>query len=369
MERGVIETFDLLRPNIKPHFLLSYTANRLDLPLLAEIKRRNFSYTFFSDKKGWGRVGKPKSLKHLIVSLYALIKGNIDVLRSSAHQDSLYLPGVLYFNFAFLASVYFRLKRRRVIYHFHDLILNRSILLKLATPFISDFIHNTEVSYQMVINSNPCIKGKNNLVIPYPVSERQHVQNNGDAKRFFEGNKNIIFIGQVSKHKGVDLLVDAFKIIADDYPDAALHIVGGIAEPSFQKELQQKSSSLNLRIHFWGYRDDALCLLKMSHIHVLPSPPKVFNESFGIVVAEAMALGIPTVCFRSGALQELVVHNQTGLVCEQETPENIAEALRRFLDEPEFRDDCGRRAQERYRDRYSHEQIKTRWLDLFEDKR
>src|SRR5258705_12415564 len=63
MERGVIETFDLLSPQVAPHFLMSYTTHRLNLPVLNEIKRRGFSYSFFSDKMDWPRIGRPRSVR------------------------------------------------------------------------------------------------------------------------------------------------------------------------------------------------------------------------------------------------------------------------------------------------------------------
>ena len=63
MERGVIETFDLLKPEVEPHFLMSYTTKRLDLPILREIKERGLSHSFLSDWTDWPRIGKPKSLR------------------------------------------------------------------------------------------------------------------------------------------------------------------------------------------------------------------------------------------------------------------------------------------------------------------
>jgi len=94
MERGVIETFNLLRPEVEPHFLISRTPRRMGLPLFDEIEGRKFSYAFLSDHKGWERLGKPKSLSQLYKMLVGLFRGNIDAFREVRHHEILYLPGL-----------------------------------------------------------------------------------------------------------------------------------------------------------------------------------------------------------------------------------------------------------------------------------
>src|SRR5262245_36918131 len=76
MERGVIETFDLLRPEVHPHFLISRTPARKGLPLFTEIEKRGFDYSFLSDFRGWERIGRPKSLEHLFKMVTGLLRGN-----------------------------------------------------------------------------------------------------------------------------------------------------------------------------------------------------------------------------------------------------------------------------------------------------
>src|SRR5438067_10737143 len=94
MERGVIETFDLLRPEVDPHFLMSYTTKRLDLPILREIKERKLSHSFLSDWTDWPRIGKPRSLREACAMLFAIVRGNLDVLRAMRGMDVIYVPGI-----------------------------------------------------------------------------------------------------------------------------------------------------------------------------------------------------------------------------------------------------------------------------------
>jgi glycosyltransferase involved in cell wall biosynthesis len=369
MERAVIETMDLLRPEITPHFLLSYTTHRLNLPLLSEIKRRNLSYSFYSDKKGWPTLGKPKSLRHFFLMILTTLKGNLDVLRASRNHDIIYLPGIRYFYFALLASIFNRFSKKKIVYHFHDLVRRPSLPLKLATPFISDFIHNSKLGRQISADNNPFILKKRNFILPCYTDPRSQSTEDNAYRLSFEKNRNILFVGQVSPHKGVDILIEAFKIVAGLYKDITLHIVGGVSNAGFEKKFFQsiETDEVKEKIKYWGFRDDIRDMLKRAYVYVHPSPPSLTQESFGRGVVEAMSVGVPAVCFRSGALQEIVLHEETGLIGKIESPACLAQNLRIFLNDIEFRNRCGRKALERYEAFYSAPRIREQWLPVFSD--
>ena len=120
MERATIETFDLLRPEVEPLFLMTYTTQRLDLGVLREIKRRHLPHRFLSDRRGWPRLAKPTSLGHLLRLLWAFVRGNSDSLRAARGQDAIYLPSPNHLGLALLPALWFRLTGRRVLLHFHQ---------------------------------------------------------------------------------------------------------------------------------------------------------------------------------------------------------------------------------------------------------
>jgi glycosyltransferase involved in cell wall biosynthesis len=131
----------------------------------------------------------------------------------------------------------------------------------------------------------------------------------------------------------------------------------------FEKSLQE--ISLVHDVKFWGYRNDVLQRLQTAYLHVYPTPPSVSHEAYARGVIEGMSLGVPLVCFASGSLREIVINNETGIVCEEETPECLAAAIKRFLGDPGFRDRCGRKARRRYETMYSLEIVRPRWLEFF----
>src|SRR5947209_7605415 len=133
MERGVIEIFDLLRPEVDPHFLISQTPRQLGLPLFDEIEKRKFNYSFLSARQGWGRLGKPRSFSHLCKMLVGLLRGNLDALREVRRHNILYAPNLFAAYYAFFAMLFCRLTGRRILYHFHDLYTRPSRQLRLVS--------------------------------------------------------------------------------------------------------------------------------------------------------------------------------------------------------------------------------------------
>jgi glycosyltransferase involved in cell wall biosynthesis len=366
MERSVIETFDLVRPEVTPHFLMSYTTYQENLPLLAEVKRRRLSYSFFRDKKGWPNLQKPTSFRHFWRLLFALISGNLSVLKASISNDVLYIPSIRYFYFAFFAALYYRLAGKRIIYHFHDLVRGRSKQLRFVSFFITDFVHNTQLGYGEVTAANPWLSGKKYWIIPLTVhsSLQDAVSANGEQK--FGDGRHILFVGQVGKHKGVDLLLDAFeKVSKAQHQDVTLHLLGGCSDPVLRQRVDQSCKDA-ANVKYWGYRTDVGEFLK--HVDLLVQPSRVAtHESFGRSVVEAMATGVPCVAFRSGALQELIIHEETGLICEQENAECLADNINRLLENNLLRARCGAMAKTRYEEMYSQLRVKSMWLRLIKE--
>lgn len=352
MERSVIETFDAARPRLRPHFLLSLATARRRLPVLAEIERRGLEHSFFSDRRDWPGFGRPRTLVEGVGLALALLKGNRDVLRAARGHDAIYLPSANYLWYAAAAAAWFRAGGRRVVYEFHDLVPTPSARLRLATALVTDFVHHTAYGLGVVTTANPCVLRRRNTVA-FPAVEMRGAAE--EAGRPAPGSRRIVFVGQVGLHKGIDLLLEAFAALAPGHPDLTLDVVGDCADEGLDRWLAGRVSGPALagRVVRWGFLDAPARVVDGAYVAVCPSPPSRFHEALGRTAVEAMGLGVPVVCFRSGALPEIVAHEETGLVCGEETAGALARAIARFLDEPAFRDACGRRAREVWKARFA----------------
>jgi glycosyltransferase involved in cell wall biosynthesis len=154
-------------------------------------------------------------------------------------------------------------------------------------------------------------------------------------------------------------------MVAAKHPDVMLHLIGEGKE-EFRATMQDEinASGLQGRVKFWGFREDATRLLRFAYLYVHSSPPSRFHESFGRSVVEAMAHGVPVVCFRSGALQEIVLREKTGLICD-EAAESLAQALNRLLQHAECRDEFGESARDRFEKSYSKRAVLPRWQQFY----
>ena len=359
MERAVIETYDALRPEVMPEFLISTMAKKRRRPVVLEIERRGFAHSFFPDTRDWPMVGRPRSLRHAWDLIVALIRGSSATLRRVVTCDVLYVPTPIAIT-SLPAAIYSRMTGRQVIYHFHDL-NPPAWLVRLWSVLVSGFVHNTEFGRDHALRRYPFLRRKRHMVAP-PVTQTSRLCGGDPAIRSeLAGKRNLLFVGRVDRSKGIDLLLAAFRSLASEYSDVHLQVVGGCAD---EAQFQRTVASMDLvsRVKLWGYRDDVYAFLRMAYVYVHPSPPSRFAESFGRGVAEAMSQGVPVVCFRSGALQEIVVPEKTGLICEEETAQCLASAIRRFLNNQELRDGFGDFARQRFDERYADERVCALWL-------
>ncbi|HEY3423766.1 MAG TPA: glycosyltransferase [Negativicutes bacterium] len=157
--------------------------------------------------------------------------------------------------------------------------------------------------------------------------------NEAQSELSSHGLTRFLYVGQLIPRKGVDLLITAFAALKKKIPTIQLSIVGVGEDADLLKKL---SSDLGCGgdIKFKGYiQHDLLVEEFLTHdIFVFPTRLDVF----GLVVAEAVACGMPVICScRAGAARDLVKDN--GFIID---PENVAEltlAMEKLARSPELR--------------------------------
>jgi glycosyltransferase involved in cell wall biosynthesis len=135
----------------------------------------------------------------------------------------------------------------------------------------------------------------------------------------------VLYVGRLSPEKGLPLLAEAFRLASASRPDLTLALVGeGPGRPALERALA------GARHRFLGpLTGEALAAAYASaDVFCLPSA----TETFGQVVQEAAASGLPAVVLERGAARESVEHGITGLVVPGE-PEALAAALGRLADD------------------------------------
>lgn len=157
----------------------------------------------------------------------------------------------------------------------------------------------------------------------------------------------VLFIGQLTPAKGIDRLIEAFKLVAKEFPEAHLTVVGRISEWSgddWQRRLRDKALAnpeIGDRVSFVGEQEDIYGYLASAAFLVVPS---VWEEPFGLIVGEAKAAARPSVVYPNGGLPEQIVHGEDGFICRDSSIEALAEGLRYYLTDPDRAREHGHKA-------------------------
>jgi glycosyltransferase involved in cell wall biosynthesis len=105
-------------------------------------------------------------------------------------------------------------------------------------------------------------------------------------------------------------------------------------------------------VHFLGFRRDIYSVMRIADVVCVPS---VWHEAFGLVAAEAMALGKPVIVSNRGALPHVVHHGEAGIVFDPDRPQDLTAALRKLIAEPEYAKRLGAYGPSDVRRRFSYE--------------
>jgi ADP-heptose:LPS heptosyltransferase len=184
-----------------------------------------------------------------------------------------------------------------------------------------------------------------------------------DLKRFefnsYESRKNsnvIVSVGRISPTKGYEYLIEGFKKVIRIHPYLILKIVGEADKSHFNYFCHLKTMvnrfSLNYNIQFLGYRSDVERILAEARILVAPS---IIEESFGRIVVEAFASGVPVIATNIGAFKEIVEEGENGILVEPKSGRAIADAILRILGERRYPQRLVKKAREKVERFYSLE--------------
>jgi glycosyltransferase involved in cell wall biosynthesis len=146
-----------------------------------------------------------------------------------------------------------------------------------------------------------------------------------------EIESDIIYVGRLLDHKGVDLLVEAVAMMKEDRPGVRLLIVGGGPEEAkIMRLIRDLGVDDNVRLLGKVDNDDLpYALMKSSKVLALPS----IREGFGLVALEALAAGIPVVTTsdENNATKDLVRDKVNGCLATA-TAKDLCEKLDYVLD-------------------------------------
>jgi rhamnosyl/mannosyltransferase len=252
---------------------------------------------------------------------------------------------------------------------YHSDIVRQKALLRLYQPLQHRFLQSVDA----IVATSPNYLGSSTVLdryrdktrvitfgldkVSYPEPEQARL----DHWRAKVGPKFFLFVGVLRYYKGLHILLDA--VAGTDYP---VVIVG--AGP-IEQELKARAEQLGLKnVMFVGKLDDLdkVALLKLCYAVSFPSHLR--SEAFGISLLEGAMFGKPMISSEIGTGTTYInIHEQTGLVVPPSDPDALRAAMRTLWDNPQLAHEMGQRAEARYWQLFTAEQMADGYAGLYQE--
>lgn len=174
------------------------------------------------------------------------------------------------------------------------------------------------------------VKKKNITVLPMGVSVPSIIK-----KTEKEKDPTLIFVGRLSKSKGIEDAIETLSQVLKIYPKTKLWIVGA-GEKDYIKFLKKKAKNLHVsdRITFWGYVAQVKKFELMGRAHILLAPS--LKEGWGLIVPEAAYVGTPSIVYDVPGLRDIVGNGFSGIKVKENTPDEINKEVVKVLQNKDF---------------------------------
>jgi glycosyltransferase involved in cell wall biosynthesis len=171
------------------------------------------------------------------------------------------------------------------------------------------------------------------------------------------GDPLMVCVARVFRPKGQANLIRALASLHAEFPKLKLMIVGQDYPPGthHSEELRALARELGVSesVVFTGLRSDVARLIGAADMLAMPS----FEEPFGLVYAEAMAMKRPVIAINNGGTPEVVEHEKSGLLSPNEDVPALAANIRRLVSDPALRVKMGEYGRQQVEKRFVPERL------------
>jgi glycosyltransferase involved in cell wall biosynthesis len=197
------------------------------------------------------------------------------------------------------------------------------------------------------------------VVIPNGVNLRMF--SGRDDKLMLSGDPAILYLGYLSRGKGIDILFQAIAKLRLELPNMKLHLVGSGYTRNFQ--LLAKKREIEEFAVFHGGVPHLMVpsYYKSADICVFPSR----HENFPISILEAMASGIPMIVSDIGVFREILSDGKNGMLFKSEDADALSKAILILYQDPDLRKKISWAALKTVAE-YSWENVAEKYVSLYE---
>lgn len=174
-----------------------------------------------------------------------------------------------------------------------------------------------------------------------------------------KGERVLMHISNFRKVKNLPIVLQVFNEVLKHVP-ARLALVGDGPEREATERQADEMGILD-RVDFLGDQESIADILPAADVFLLPSQ----HESFGLAALEAMACGVPVVGSRIGGLPEVIVHEETGYLCDPSDAACMTAIVLALFHDEDHRRAVGRAARARAVSEFNRDLIVGRYVDAY----
>lgn len=219
-----------------------------------------------------------------------------------------------------------------------------SLEKKICADATKTFVVSTPLKNYLLYQNVPSDKI---IVLPNGVNTDRfypcETKNDKLAAKYQIKDKDLIigFLGILRPWHGIDMLLEAFKIVIEQHPQAKLLLVGD--GPIKDNIVTMLDKSLREKVIITGRVNHEDIREYLSLFDIAISPKATFYAS-PMKIVEYMAAGVPTVAPDMENIRDLIIDRQTGMLFEQENHESLAGAIMLLVSNNQLRDNIKKKA-------------------------
>ncbi len=317
--------------------------------------------------------------------------GNLEIIRINGFEKRKNHLLELLKEFSFSFFVFFSIKKADINHFFHL----KSFIFYLLRPNKGRSVVHLQIPFagltskflrfaDIIVPNSEYTASHFKKIKAIKDNEMVVIPNGVDIKKFSEakaseeikeryrltGYKIIGYVGRISKEKGIEYLIDAFRILKEKRDDVRLLLIGPYrkneyGDPIFYAHLNSIIKIYNLEKYasFTGLMEHEKLPSYYASCDILCFPSD-WEEPFGIVCIEALACGKPVIVTDSGAFREIITNGLNGFIVPKKDPSAITEKVMLLLNDDALRYKISTAALERAKS-YSFNVIAQRYEELY----
>lgn len=176
--------------------------------------------------------------------------------------------------------------------------------------------------------------------------------------------KNVLFVGNIDKTKGLDIFLAAAKSILRTNPEVKFIITLHESNEILQSARIFASRSLGSSVEIFGVVNNMAKLIANADVVVAPFRSTEGISDIPLIVLEAMALGKPVVASNLEGMKEAIIDGKNGVLVDLNHPDELANAIINLLNDSNLREEIGNQAVSCVK-RFSYSEISRRLSDLY----